>query len=175
MPAKRNKQSSHIVVAIILFSLAIILVFPVRIALNNAREKARRISCASNLKAMGLGLEMYSNDYGGYLPNKSGAAGFEQLRSLDYITDYKIFVCPSDEKAIVGSGCQPLTEANVSYVYRGGLTKKDSADSAVYWDKPRNHKGFYNVMFLDGSVEGVPEPITSQQTPVLKKLKTHHP
>ena len=32
-------------------------------ALNKAREKAKAISCTSNLKQVGLALAMYCNDY----------------------------------------------------------------------------------------------------------------
>ena len=38
-------------------------------ALNQAREKAKSISCASNLKQIGLAGTLYSNDFDGYLPN----------------------------------------------------------------------------------------------------------
>lgn len=37
-------------------------------ALNKAREKAKRISCVSNLKQQYLGLAMYANDFNGCLP-----------------------------------------------------------------------------------------------------------
>ncbi len=117
-------------------------------------EKVRKISCASNLKQIGLALEMYSNDYMQKLPDKPGAAGLEQLRSLDYIVDYKVFVCPSTS-AIPGKDGKPLTEANVSYCFRGGMSKADSANSAICWDKTDNHKNFGNILFLDGHVNGV--------------------
>ena len=121
---------------------------------GGSREKARRISCASNLKQIGLALELYSNDYMQQLPDKSGAAGLEMLRSLDYITDYKIFVCPSTD-TVPGKYGEPLTEANVSYCFRGGLHKSDAADSVVCWDKPDNHKNFGNVLYIDGHVIGI--------------------
>ena len=38
-------------------------------ALNKAREKAKRISCVSNLKQQYLGLAMYANDFNGCLPS----------------------------------------------------------------------------------------------------------
>lgn len=38
-------------------------------ALAAAREKARRVSCISNLQQMGLGLESYLGDYGNYYPS----------------------------------------------------------------------------------------------------------
>jgi prepilin-type N-terminal cleavage/methylation domain-containing protein/prepilin-type processing-associated H-X9-DG protein len=37
-------------------------------ALNKAREKAKIISCASNLKQNGLGYQMYMSDFDGYVP-----------------------------------------------------------------------------------------------------------
>jgi prepilin-type processing-associated H-X9-DG protein/prepilin-type N-terminal cleavage/methylation domain-containing protein len=37
-------------------------------ALQQARESARRAACMNNLKQMGLAVEMYANDFDGYLP-----------------------------------------------------------------------------------------------------------
>ena len=41
-------------------------------ALAAAREKARRSSCMSNFRQIGIGLESYSSDYGEYLPSYPG-------------------------------------------------------------------------------------------------------
>jgi len=51
------------VIAIIAVLAAII--FP---AFSTARGKARQVSCVSNLKQIGLGFQMYAQDYDGYLP-----------------------------------------------------------------------------------------------------------
>ena len=42
-------------------------------ALAAAREKARRTACMSNLKQIGIALESYSGDFGGYLPTWIGS------------------------------------------------------------------------------------------------------
>jgi len=41
-----------------------------------AREKARQITCASNLKQIGLAIAMYRDDYEHYVPEVSGGLGW---------------------------------------------------------------------------------------------------
>jgi len=60
-----------VVVAIIAILAAMLLP-----ALSSAREKARRSSCSSNLKQLGLGLESYNGDYSGYYPSHSSYSNF---------------------------------------------------------------------------------------------------
>jgi prepilin-type processing-associated H-X9-DG protein len=122
-----------------------------------ARSRPRKISCASNLKQIGLALKQYSMDYDDNFPPQSGAAGLEILRRNDYLTDYKIYTCPNASIS-PGSGTAPLTESTVSYVFRGGLTETDPADSAICWDKPNNHKNYGNILFIDGHVMGFSGP-----------------
>ena len=97
-------------------------------ALNQAREKARRISCTSNLKQIGTSLKTYSIDYESRLPNKQGAKGLEILRAYDFLTDYAIYICPSSTTS-AGTGSQQLgyntintTYGGCDYGYAGGMT-----------------------------------------------------
>jgi prepilin-type processing-associated H-X9-DG protein len=92
-------------------------------------------------------------DYDDCFPPQSGAAGLELLRCNDYLSDYKMFTCPSSAVTPCSSP-GGLADANISYVYRGGLTETDPADSAICWDKPNNHKNYGNILFIDGSVKG---------------------
>jgi len=119
-------------------------------------ERSYRISCFSNLKQIGLAIRQYAIDNGGFLPCASNGANFELLRSSGYLTDYKIFVCPSSKAKIPKEG-SALKEENVSYLYFGaGLTSNDSPDSAIACDKPGNHEKYGNALFLDGHAQGCP-------------------
>lgn len=76
-----------VVIAIIAILAAIL--FPV---FARARENARRSSCQSNLKQIGLGILQYTQDYDEYLPN--GANWAEQ--TFPYVKSTQIYKCPSD-------------------------------------------------------------------------------
>ena len=82
-----------VVIAIIAILAAIL--FPV---FARARENARRTSCLSNTKQMGLGLMQYSQDYDEMLvPNVGGNGNSESWPDLlqPYLKSYQIFICPS--------------------------------------------------------------------------------
>jgi prepilin-type processing-associated H-X9-DG protein len=120
-------------------------------ALNAAREKARRISCASNLKQIGLAVRMYSQENNEQYPDKNGAEGLEMLRVGGYLENTKIYTCPSTTTAMAGG---KLTEENVDYVYIGGRNESDNVDTVIAYDKPNNHNKFGNALFVDGHVAG---------------------
>ena len=95
-----------VVIAIIAILAAIL--FPV---FARARENARRSSCQSNLKQIGLGLIQYTQDYDeqmvrvSYGPGNGdgrsdGSAGNFKYKWMDatqpYVKSTQIFVCPSD-------------------------------------------------------------------------------
>lgn len=99
------KRSSHrraftliellVVIAIIAILAAIL--FPV---FARARENARRSSCQSNLKQIGLGLAQYMQDYDEKRPNWALYIAPEnvgwQLLIQPYIKSAQLFVCPSN-------------------------------------------------------------------------------
>ena len=126
-------------------------------ALQQARERARRINCASNLKQIGTAMKLYSSSFNDKLPGGParqggntagtlkhgyGAEGLEILRSNDFLTDYSVFICPSSTTS-AGTGTNSLTyagtSANASYAFVGGMIEGDSniygrADSAISAD-----------------------------------------
>ena len=121
-------------------------------ALNNAREKARRISCMSNLKQIGLALKQYAMDHKDNFPAADNAAGLNELIKNDYLREPAIYSCPSGSRPI-GQG--ELQEVNSAYIYLGGSMETMNPRIPLAFDKPGNHNGYVNVLFLDGRVNGM--------------------
>ncbi len=90
-----------VVIAIIAILAAIL--FPV---FARARENARRASCQSNLKQLGLGLIQYTQDYDETYPNSGGGGSTNRvgnniiatwdLQIQPYTKSLQVLTCPSD-------------------------------------------------------------------------------
>ncbi len=88
-----------VVIAIIAILAAIL--FPV---FGRARENARRSSCQSNLKQIGLGALQYAQDYDERLllsdDGTTGSSTTQPKRWMDFVQPYikssQLFTCPSD-------------------------------------------------------------------------------
>jgi prepilin-type N-terminal cleavage/methylation domain-containing protein/prepilin-type processing-associated H-X9-DG protein len=122
-------------------------------ALNQAREKARRISCTSNLKQIGLAMKQYAMDYNDNFPNAAEdldgnvTTGFDKLRSTDYLTDYGVYICPStvtekgsgDEAIQMGTRLADtscVTDYSIAYgMMEGSSDRFGNADSAICADR----------------------------------------
>jgi prepilin-type N-terminal cleavage/methylation domain-containing protein/prepilin-type processing-associated H-X9-DG protein len=110
----------ELLVVIAIIGILAAILFPV---FGRARENARRSSCMSNLKQIGLGAMQYTQDYDEKFmvgTNGSGAAWAGTLSP--YIKSTQVFTCPSDSTS-PGVG-QPVVSyamnSNVASVASGG-------------------------------------------------------
>ena len=109
------------VIAIIAILAAIL--FPV---FARARENARRSSCQSNLKQIGLGVLQYAQDYDERMPsgrmnpgNADDNGGAWPVLVQPYVKSYQLFACPSNTRnTLTMSDSSP---AGVTYNATTGL------------------------------------------------------
>ena len=110
-----------VVIAIIAILAAIL--FPV---FARARENARRSSCQSNLKQIGLGFEQYKNDYdGNYMGSQTGSTTWAN-RIDPYIKSAQVYVCPSSSAG--QADAQPYLAAATPYY---GVSKTPSVPGGI--------------------------------------------
>ena len=116
-----------VVIAIIAILAAIL--FPV---FARARENARRASCQSNLKQMGLGVLQYTQDYDESYPlavtGSTSTTSQPPVGWADSIQPYlkstQIYQCPSDS---MGPNLDPTTAGYTDYWYNANMSSAGDA------------------------------------------------
>jgi prepilin-type N-terminal cleavage/methylation domain-containing protein/prepilin-type processing-associated H-X9-DG protein len=91
----------ELLVVIVIIAILASILFPV---FGRARENARRSSCQSNLKQIGLGFAQYVQDFDETMPlgqNAATPSAYWMDTIQPYTKNYQIFRCPSDSTTTV--------------------------------------------------------------------------
>jgi prepilin-type N-terminal cleavage/methylation domain-containing protein/prepilin-type processing-associated H-X9-DG protein len=112
----------ELLVVIAIIAILASILFPV---FGRARENARRSSCQSNLKQIGIGLLQYSQDFDELVPRTwfgpdKDASGVGRYKWMDatypYVKSEQIYNCPSDDS----SATRATINKNALYKYHSG-------------------------------------------------------
>jgi prepilin-type N-terminal cleavage/methylation domain-containing protein/prepilin-type processing-associated H-X9-DG protein len=155
--AKKGFTLIELLVVIAIIAILAAILFPV---FARARENARRASCQSNLKQIGLGLLQYTQDYDEKMTPLAIFDANEQRFTWPYlvqpyIKSTQLFQCPSDTNrgnmnSFWASGLNTLgRNFHSSYVYNtdiAGTVGNSAAESAI-------QSGATTIAVFDGGTQ----------------------
>lgn len=156
----------ELLVVIAIIALLAAILFPV---FGRARENARRTSCLSNLKQIGLGIIQYSQDYdetmlrASYhsasgtswndktLPATTTTVNYKWMDAIyPYVKSQQVFVCPSSTNSLVGVGVH-ADYRPTQYLARDNVTNT-SGDYPKKYGSYSINMGYQNI--TDWKVRG---------------------
>lgn len=167
---KSFKIGCGVVLALIcaVFFLFVIYCMFIAIISSDKRENARILACESNLKHIGMVAKMFAGYNNDRMPKT-----FEDLRIGDYLTDKKIYICPSTSD----------DSNSESYLLIPGLLESNSPDMPLIIEKIGNHDNLIQWCSISGDTRKIygdfksysdllPEfkDITENERDYLKKL-----
>lgn len=111
---------------------------------SGSRGSARRAICLSNLRNLGVALQLYSHDNDGFFP--------PDLPVLDpYVRNREVFRCPEADRGRKSEGAFVI-----DFIYRPGLSNEDVASEPIAGDDEPRHERGGNIVTVDGAARWWP-------------------
>jgi len=154
-PSQRNTGMANTLTLASVIALLVALALP---ALDVQVERARRVRCLGNERAIWAAMSLYASDFNGWFPVVSALGrdgtrseaenGFDRhislLLNLGYARDPSIFVCPSDKED--GDPSSPLSDDGST-----GHARVRVATGGPRWipgEEPGANFFWYNVSYF---------------------------
>jgi prepilin-type N-terminal cleavage/methylation domain-containing protein len=159
MPKSQSRKGFTLIELLVVIAIIAILaaiLFPV---FAQAREQARKASCLSNCKQLGLAMQMYAQDYDDQLPGWDNPGGTPLAAQwgwaivvplLDsYVKSPNVWTCPSGPKGTAFLEGPKGAQVNVNYGYNEYIYNSNHAVS------PKWQAKWNNMAALAGTQAGV--------------------
>ena len=162
-PKRRREVGFTLIELLVVIAIIALLVSILLPSLNKAKDLAKRVACASQMKSICMGVNLYTGDYDGKLPFLTVSDIFDSSYNLvwnpsfnamfggkDWLRDeyfpYEAMDCPGDETREVGIDFWPYYPdalVNLSYAYNGRLsTRSESPPYGKFWYQTRSIDDF---------------------------------
>lgn len=170
MISRRSRNASHaftlieLLVVIAIIAILASILFPV---FAQARDKARQATCQSNLKQLGVGLNMYAQDYDETYPMAQNlgspinswdqqAISYLGFRVVNNNPNTMILRCPNDDIVRTYSNCLPAPTAQIRTYTMPAISNSDIFIGGAY-TKPC--PTCYTTAYFEGrAIAEIPAP-----------------